>query len=150
MPKILIAAAILLGLMAAQQAAAADKKEPPSCSAITFRPVPSGMTDGVTDAGLYKSRFGRIEVKTTVKDGTAQDYFVEINGKPLDKVAAKDLPKDIEACAKLKRMSAPAASADACTGDRFTVLITHNGEKRFFLLYGHAGGNWKFCRAGTA
>jgi len=150
MPRILIAVVTLLAGLAVVPAVAADKKEPPSCSAITFRPVPSGMTDGVTDAGLYKSRFGRIEVKTTVKDGTAQDYFVEINGKPLDKVAAKDLPKDIGACAKVKRMSAPAASVDACTGDRFTVLITHDGEKRYFLLYGHAGGSWKFCRAGSA
>ena len=149
MPKIwVVAAAFVIGL--ASLAAAAEKKEPPSCSAIAFRPVPSGMTDGVTDAGLYKSRFGRIEVKAAVKDGTAQDYFVEINGKPLDKVVAKNLPKAVEACAKLKRMSAPAAALDACIGDRFTVLIMHDGEKRYFLLYGHGGGSWRFCSAGTA
>jgi hypothetical protein len=149
MPKIGVAV-VALAFALVLPALAAEKQEPPSCSAIAFRPVPSGQTDGAQDAGLYKSRFGRIEVKTTFKDGAAQGYFVEINGKPLDKVATKDLPESVEGCAKVKRMSAPATALDPCTGDRFTVLITHTGEKRYFLLYGHGSGTWHFCSAGSA
>jgi hypothetical protein len=150
MPKLEMAAALAALVLMALPAAAADKKEPPSCAAIAFRPVASGLTDGEQDAGLYKSRFGRIEVKANVKDGTPQGYFVEIDGKPLAKVASGDLPADAASCAKVKRMSAPTAALDPCTGDRLTVLITHNGDKRYFLLYGHNGGSWKFCSAGAA
>jgi hypothetical protein len=150
MPKIEIAAALAVLLMSALPAAAADKKEPPSCAAIAFRPVASGLTDGVQDAGLYKSRFGRIEVKANVKGGAPQGYFVQIDGKPLNNVASRDLPADAASCAKVKRMTAPAAALDPCTGDRLTVLITHGGDKRYFLLYGHNGGSWKFCSAGAA
>src|SRR5262249_57282546 len=34
-------------------------KAPPACAAITFRAVPSGMTDGEQQAGMYKSRHAR-------------------------------------------------------------------------------------------
>jgi hypothetical protein len=150
MPKFEMFAALAWVALSALPAAAADKKEPPSCAAIAFRPVASGLTDGVQDAGLYKSRFGRIEVKAAVKDGASQGYFVEIDGKPLNKVAIPDLPPDAASCAKVKRLAAPAAALDPCTGDRLTVLITHGGDKRYFLLYGHSGGSWRFCSAGTA
>jgi len=150
MSRIAIAAAAGLAVVLALPAAAADKREPPACAAIAFRPVSSGMTDGVQDAGLYKSRFGRIEVKATVKGGTVQGYFVEINGKPLNTVAAQDLPKAAEMCAKVKRLALPGKAVEPCTGDRLTVLITHGEDKRYFLLYGHSGGNWQFCNAGGA
>jgi hypothetical protein len=143
------AAAALVGLIALPLHAA-EKREPPSCAAIAFRPVPAGLNDGVQDAGLYKSRFGRIVVKANVKDGAVQSYFVEINGKPLTDVAAADLPKAATNCAKVKRMSAPAKPLDPCEGDRLTVLITHGNDKRFFLLYGHTGGSWQYCSAGAA
>ena len=142
----------LLSLPAALSAEAATR-EPPACSAIAFRPLPSGLGDGVQDAGLYHSRFGRMEVKANIKDGQPQGYFVEIDGKPPEKVAAQDLPQEVAACAKLKRMSAPANGEGLCTGDRLTVLTSHAGDKRYYLLYGHEGHGaeaWHFCSAGTA
>jgi len=143
-------AASALGALVVGSAAAAEKREPPSCAAIAFRPVPSGLSDGVQDAGLYKSRFGRIELKANVKGGAAESYFVEINGKPLQAVPAANVPKEAAACAKVKRMSAPGKPLDPCSGDRLTVLITHNADKRYFLLYSHSGGTWHYCSAGTA
>jgi hypothetical protein len=155
MAKLELALAAVLGaalLLQLPAASAADKREPPSCSAIAFRPIPPGSSDGVQDAGLYHSRFVRIEVKASVKGGQP-DYFVEINGKKPTSVAARDLPKDVAACAKLKRMSAPGAAAVPCTGDRLTVLTSHSGDERYYLLYGHEGkgpDGWRFCSAGTA
>jgi len=125
-------------------------REPPSCAAIAFRPVPAGLSDGVQDAGLYKSRFGRIEVKANVKNGAAQSYFVVINGKRLTATAVSKLPKVAVACAKVKRLAAPTKPLDPCTGDRLTVLITHVKDERFFLLYAHAAKGWHYCSAGTA
>jgi hypothetical protein len=153
MPRVEFAVATVLLALVSLPAAAAEKRDPPACSAIAFRPISSGLTDGVQDAGLYKSRFGRMEVKANVKGGTAQSYFVEINGKPPITVAAQDLPKDVTACAALKRLSAPGKAAEPCTGDRLTVLTSHSGDKRYYLLYGHEGrgaGAWHFCSAGTA
>jgi hypothetical protein len=138
----------VIGLISSGPALAADK-HPPACSAIAFRPVPSGLTDGVQDAGLYKSRFGRIEVKAAVKSGEAQNYYVEVNGKQLGAPNGA-LPQTVQACAKAKRLSAPAKADGACTGDRFTVLIDHSGQQRYILLYGHRGGTWHYCSAGIA
>ncbi|HUK61647.1 MAG TPA: hypothetical protein VLV50_20610 [Stellaceae bacterium] len=134
-------------------AAAAETRQPPACSAIAFRPLPSGLTDGVQNAGLYHSRFGRMEVKANVKNGTPEGYFVEIDGKPPTKVAAQNLPADVTACAKLKRMGAPAKGEDPCSGDRLTVLTSHSGDKRYYLLYAHEGRGaeaWHFCSAGSS
>ncbi len=148
-------AAVVVGLLSLPLglAAAADTKAAPTCSAIAFRPLPSGLNDGVQNAGLYHSRFGRMEVKANVKNGAPQGYFVEIDGKPPAKVAAQDLPQDVAACAKLKRMGMPAKGEDPCTGDRLTVLTSHSGDKRYYLLYGHEGHGteaWHFCSAGAA
>src|ERR687883_1947074 len=86
--------AALLGAVALSSAAmpatAAVQKGPPSCAAIKFRPVASGMQDGEQDAGLYKSRFGKIELRATVKQGEAQDYFIVSNGQKAG--AANALP----------------------------------------------------------
>lgn len=153
MPRIEIAAAAALVALLVLPAAAAEKRAPPACSAIAFRPVPAGMGDGVQDAGLYKSRFGRMELKANVKGGATQGYFVEIDGKPLTAVAGQDLPSEVKACAAVKRMSAPANPEEPCSGDRLTVLTSHSGDKRYYLLYGHAGRGaeaWHFCSAGTA
>jgi hypothetical protein len=150
MLRVEFAAAAALVALLALPAAAAETRTPPSCAAIAFHPVAAGLNDGVQDAGLYKSRFGRIEVKANVKSGAAEGYFVEIDGKPLTSVAAPDLPKEAADCATTKRLSAPAKAQDPCSGDRLTVLITHGGDKRYFLLYGHSAGAWKFCSAGTA
>lgn len=146
---VLFLAAGLLALPGASAALAAQR-EPPACAAIAFRPVPSGLTDGEQDAGLYRSRFGRIEVKAMVKDGTAERYFVEMNDKPLTPVSVAHLPRSVANCATIKRLSAPRRPEPRCLGDRFTVLIAHSGDKRYMLLYGHHSGAWHFCSAGTS
>ncbi len=150
-PLHLAAAAIVLiaGLAAAaRESTAAPSSTPPNCSAIAFRPILARTGDGEQDAGLYKSRYGRIEVKAMVKDGAAQNYFVEINGKPLTK--ATDLPSTIALCAKAKRLPAPGAPDPACTGDQLQVLNVHSGDDRYVLLYAHRAGAWHFCSAGIS
>lgn len=127
----------------------AAEKAAPACASIAFHPVPAGLTDGQQDAGLYKSRFGRIEVKTNVKGGEAQGYFVEINGKPLGRVPGT-LPASVVGCAKLKGLSAPSHPFQPCVGDRLVVLIGHNADDRYILLYGRSAGVSRFCSAGLA
>jgi hypothetical protein len=145
---IVAAAAGLLGLSFAGPGMAAEK-QPPACAAIAFRPVPSGLTDGDQDAGLYKSRFGRIVVKASVKSGEPQNYFVEVGGKQLAPVKGA-VPKSVENCAKAKRMATPAKPEEPCTGDRFTVLISHADDQRYVLFYSHRAGAWHYCSAGVA
>ena len=128
--------------------AAPPPKTPPACSAIAFRPVASGMTDGEQDAGLYKSRFGRIVLKATVKTGEAQDYYVEIDGK--QPAAEATPPASLATCAKAKKLPAPAAASGACTGDGFKVIVDHAGKNRLVALYARKGKDWHFCRAGSA
>jgi hypothetical protein len=137
---------VLLG-SASIPAAAATR--PPNCAAIAFKPMLARSGDGQQDAGLYKSRFGRIEVKAMVKDGVAQKYFVEINGKPLTPVPGP-LPESLAACAKAKRLSPPTPSNIDCIGDQVTVLIDHSGDTRYVLLYVHHSGSWRFCSAGIS
>lgn len=127
----------------------AAAKQPPSCAAITFRAVPSGLADGTQDAGLYKSRFGRIELKATVKTGAAQDYFVEVDGKQ-PAVLSGAPPASLASCAESKKLPAPAKAADSCTGDQFRVVVDHAGKERVLALYGRQGRTWHFCRAGSA
>ncbi|MGH7088588.1 MAG: hypothetical protein ACREFQ_06780 [Stellaceae bacterium] len=152
MPR--VETAVLIALIAlVLPASAAERRAPPACSAIAFRPIPSGATDGVENAGLYRSRFGQMEVKADVQNGVAKNYFVEIDGKRPTPVAPQDLPKEVAACAKLKRLSAPVKTETPCLGDRLTVLTSHIGDKRYYLLYGHQGrgaGGWHFCAAGAA
>ena len=138
--------AVLAALSLAQSRAA--DKEPPACAALTFRPVPSGMSDGEQNAGLYKSRFGRIEVMATVKNGEAQNYFVEVNGKPPGSLNGTP-PKSIDTCAKAKRLGAVTTPPESCLGDRLAVLIDHTGDHRYVVLYAHHSGEWHFCSAGS-
>jgi hypothetical protein len=145
-----IASGALVALMglASPALAAAPEKTPPACAAIAFRPVASGMTDGEQDAGLYKSRFGRIVLKATVKTGEAQDYHVEVDGK--QPAAAATPPASLASCAQAKKLPAPAAASAACTGDGFKVVVEHVGKERLVALYARSGKTWHFCRAGTA
>ena len=138
---------VLLGLMG-PALAAPPQKTPPACAAIAFRPVGSGMTDGDQDAGLYKSRFGRIVLKATVKSGEAQDYHVEVDGK--QPAAAATAPSGLASCAQAKKLPAPTAASGACTGDGFKVLVDHAGKDRLVALYARKGRDWHFCRAGSA
>ena len=59
------------------------QQAPPACAAITFRPLPSGMTDGEQQAGTYKSRYARLALHAQVKQGEPVDYFVLAGGKRL-------------------------------------------------------------------
>jgi len=139
---------VLMGL-AGPALAAPPQKTPPACAAIAFRPVASGMTDGDQDAGLYKSRFGRIVLKATVKTGEAQDYHVEVDGKQPSALTTP--PAGLASCAQAKKLPAPAAAASgACTGDGFKVIVDHAGKDRLVGLYARKGKDWHFCRAGSA
>ena len=143
---VLAVATLLLEPVSAR---AASQSQPPNCAAIAFRPILSRSGDGQQDAGLYKSRFGRIEVKALVKDGVTQKYFVEINGKELAPVAGA-LPASLTACAAAKRLAAPGTPEPDCTGDQVTVLIDHSAEERYVLLYVHRAGTWRFCSIGIS
>jgi hypothetical protein len=126
----------------------AAAKEPPTCAAISFRPLPSGTTDGDQDAGLYKSRFGKIIVTGTVKGGEVQSYFVTVNdARPAD---AGTLPASVGSCASSKHLPAPGKPEASCVGDRLQVLIEHSGAKRYVLLYARQSGKWGFCSVGAA
>jgi hypothetical protein len=138
----------LMALTSSALAAAPGQKTPPSCAAIAFRTVASGMTDGDQDAGLYKSRFGRIVLKATVKSGEAQDYHVEVDGKAPTALATP--PAGLASCAQAKQLPAPGAASGACTGDGFKVIVDHAGKDRLVALYARTGKTWRFCRAGSA
>jgi len=144
---VIVALALFGGIAAT--AALATPKEPPACAAITFRPVPSGLSDGEQNAGLYKSRFGRIEVMATVKNGEPVEYYVDVNGKPPAKVEGS-LPGSIGSCAKAKRLGPVSTPPEHCLGDKFAVLIDHTTDKRYVVLYAHRSGEWHFCSAGGA
>jgi hypothetical protein len=132
-------------------AAAATKppaKAPPSCAAITFRPLPQGMSDGEQQAGMYKSRHARLELRAEVKQGTPLDYYVTTAGKHVA-AAPASLPEAATSCAATKKMPKPETPASSCTGQRFTVVVAHAGNQRLALLYGLDGGSWRYCSAGT-
>jgi hypothetical protein len=137
-------------VLAALPAAAAKGpgRAPPACSAITFRPLPAGMADGEQQAGMYRSRHARIELRGDVKQGTAVDYYVTSSGKRVA-AAPANLPEAAASCAVAKRLPKPEAPASSCTGQRFTVVVAHAGDERLALLYGLDNGSWHFCSAGT-
>src|SRR5947209_18139673 len=85
--KIAIGIGLALAIAAATATAAtkppAAQKAPPTCAAIAFRPVPSGMTDGEQQAGMYKSRHARLELHAQAKQGEAAAYFVTAGGTRL-------------------------------------------------------------------
>jgi hypothetical protein len=147
-----IALGIGLALAAAAFSAAATTKvpgkAPPACAAITFRPLPQGMSDGEQQAGMYRSRNGRLELRGQVKQGTPVDYYVTTGGKRIA-AAPASLPEAAANCAAAKKMPKPEAPASSCTGQRFTVVVAHAGEQRLALLYGEDGGSWHFCSAGS-
>lgn len=143
-----LAAAVGLVLAAAPDAAQAQAKQPPACAMISFRALPEGVGDGEAEAGMYKSRFGRINVKGTVKNGRAENYFVTVNDKKPE--PASNLPASVASCAQAKHMPAPGAAASVCAGSRLRVLIDRAGDKRYIVLYALEGKKWTMCSAGTA
>jgi hypothetical protein len=144
-----LAGAVGLVVVAAPDAALAQaRKEPPACALISFRALPAGVGEGEQEAGMYKSRFGRINVMGTVKSGRAENYYVTVNDKKLTPVSS--LPPSVAACAQQKKMPAPGAAASSCVGDRLRVLIDRAGDKRTIVLYALQGKKWSTCSAGTA
>jgi hypothetical protein len=143
-----IIVAIGLALALAAFPAEAATKAAPACSAISFRPLPPGMPDGEQQAGMYKSRHGRLELRADVKQGNPSDYYVTSAGKRISAVASS-LPEAAVTCAAAKKMPKPDTPASSCTGQRFTVVIAHSGDQRLALLYAQDGSSWHFCSAGT-
>jgi hypothetical protein len=151
--KLRFAAALIVGavamLAATGEADAQAKKQPPACALIKFRALPEGVGEGEQEAGMYKSRFGRINVMGTVKNGRAENYFVTVDGKKLAPVTS--LPASVASCAQTKKMPAPpATAASACAGSRLNVLIDRAGANRVLVLYALEGRKWTPCMAGTA
>lgn len=143
-----IGLALATATLSADAATKAPGKAAPACSAIVFRPLPSGMADGEQQAGMYKSRHGRIELRAEVKQGNPVDYYVTSAGKRVA-AASSSLPEEAASCAAAKKMPNPGAPASPCTGQRFKVVVAHAREQRLALLYGQDGGGWHFCSAGT-
>ena len=123
-------------------------KAAPACGALRFRPLPSGMSDGEQQAGMYRSRFARIELRAEVKQGEPTDYFVTSGGKRIA-AAPATLPDAAVSCAAAKKMPAPGTPASTCTGQRFTVIVAHVGSERLTMLYALDGSTWRFCTAGS-
>ena len=144
---IIMGMGLALAVAAPGEAAKGPGKAAPACSAITFRPLPQGTPDGDQPAGMYKSRYGRLELRAEVKQGTPVGYYVTSAGKRIAAVASSP-PEAAVACAAAKKMPKPDTPASACTGQRFTVVVAHSGDQRLALLYGEDGGSWHFCSAG--
>jgi hypothetical protein len=141
-------AALLSMAVAAAWAPAALAKGPPPCSAIHFHALSSGGgSDGEQTAGAYKSRHARIELRAQVKGGVPVDYYVVANGKRVA-AAPPPLPGAIDSCAVAKKLPPPQTPSEACSGERFTLLVDHEDTRRFALLYGLDGGHWRYCNAG--
>jgi hypothetical protein len=144
-------AGLALGMMAVGAFAATKHpaaKGPPACGALTFRAVASGESDGDQQAGFYRSRYGTLALHADVKGGQPVDYFVLADGKRLA-AAPASLPDWAVSCAVAKKLPKPAgAGASPCTGQRFRVVVAHDGNQRLALLYGSDGSTWHYCSAG--
>jgi hypothetical protein len=106
------------------------------------------MSDGEQQAGMYRSRFARLELRAEVKQGEPTDYSVSSGGKRLA-AAPASLPESAVSCAAAKKMPTPGTPASPCTGQSFTVVIAHSGSERLALLYAMDGSAWRFCSAGS-
>ena len=138
---------LAVGGLAVASADAAEGKQPPACAAISFRPLAGTPPDGEQDAGLYKSRFVKIELKATVKGGLPSNYYMLINGKKPDALAG-GVPKATEGCLKSKHVAIPVKTqGGSCTGSRFRVVIDRNGSGKVAMLFGLQGNDWQFCNA---
>jgi hypothetical protein len=149
--RLAVSVGLALGFVALTSVAAAKApagKGPPACAALTFHAVPSGTTDGEQQAGMYRSRYGSLAVRASVKQGEPVDYYVVAGGKRLAATTAS-LPEAAVNCAAAKKMPKPETPASSCTGQRFTVVVAHSGNDRFALLYALDGGSWRFCNAGS-
>src|SRR4051794_19494241 len=110
-----IGMAMVLVSFAATGAGKAPEKAPPACSAIIFRPLPPGMPDGEQQAGMYKSRHARVELRAEVKQGNPVEYYVTSGGKRVA-AASGNLPETAAKCATAKKLPKPETPAPSCTG----------------------------------
>lgn len=150
MPRLawtLIAAVTAFGFVLPAQAA--ERLSSRNCAAIAFHPVAPGSAEGEQEAGYYKSRLGRIEVRASVKKGKAWRYYVALDGAVMASVHGA-LPSLVVACAKAKRLSPPLHADGSCTGDRLVVLIADADKHHYLLLYARRDRAWHFCSAGNA
>lgn len=82
----------------------------------------------------------------TVQNGTAANYYLA-NGKRIE--GGTQVPQAAVECATSKKMPKPSSPQSSCTGEKFTAVLAHAGEKRVALLYALNSGAWKFCEAGA-
>jgi len=144
---VLMAAAAAVGF--ARRAPAAELLSSQNCAAIAFHPVAPGAGNGEQEAGYYKSRLGRIEVRASVKNGTVLRYYVSLDGAVLAPIRTS-LPPLVAACAKAKRLTPPLHPESSCIGDRLVVMIADADGHHYLLLYARHGHAWHFCSAGHA
>ena len=137
----LIAAATL----AVSPASAAEGKAS-ACQAISFRPVVGTPPDGEQEAGMSHAR--KVVIMATYKSGLAQNYYMVLNGKKPEALSTS-VPKGAESCLKAKVHAAPVKtqSSNACTGNRFRVVIHKGGKDKTAMLFGLQGNDWLFCNA---
>jgi hypothetical protein len=119
----------------------------PNCLAITFKPVPSGLSDGEQVSGLYKSNVGRVVVKAQVRNGAPQDYFVEVGDKR-PTPSSEAMREGVAACLAEKHLASPGPQSEPCNGDRFAVIIEQSALPRYVLLYRHQTDGWHYCGGG--
>ena len=63
-------------------------KAAPSCAALAFRPVPAGASDGEQSAGMYRSRFARLELRASIKSGAPANYYIMVGVHALQRPRA--------------------------------------------------------------
>ena len=134
--------------MAAEKASGKkEAKQAPACAALVFRPLAGGGSDGEQTAGSYKSRFARLELRATVQNGAAVNYYLVASGNRI--TSTPQVPSAASDCAASKKIPRPGPAKDTCTGERFTAVLAHAGDKRMALLYAFNGGSWTFCSGGS-
>ncbi|MDR3435148.1 hypothetical protein [Telmatospirillum sp.] len=123
------------------------RKDPPACGAITFRSLGAAPQEGTQNAGLYRSRFGKIVLRADVNGGQAKTYFLEVNGKQLDPLKGA-LPASLNECLNSKHVKMPAPAAGAsCLGERFRVVLDNTGKQKYVMLFALKGDVWALCNA---
>ena len=138
----------IAAIAVAGPAAAEDKskKAAPTCSAINFRPVAAGLSDGEHEAGQYKSRYAKIVLMATVKSGAATEYHMLFNGKRPPALAS--LPAHVTPCLRSKNITVPVKPAgEACAGSRLRVVIDNAASQKTAMLFGLHGKEWRLCSA---
>lgn len=146
---VILAGALALAAGAAGPAAAqkAAGKKPPACAGITFRPLNPGLPDGEHMAGMYGSRFGRMELMGEVRGGQPASYHLLVKGKRLEPV--QDVPASAHPCLKSKNVKVPFDRSEACVGPRYRVVVDSSGKQKLFMLFAIKGEDWALCQAGT-